>query len=363
MRRTMILIALCALAVASAAGQGKKTVLVAPLSSNALAAEERRLVTDAVIARIMGSAAYAVASEESRQLALREIEQSQSGLFGESQALAAGKLVEADYVLEMEANSLAELRAYATARLIEVASGKAIMSASQEFLSMDRIAERMRSLVSKAMGIEGAQEASLPTTDEMVYITPSQYKVFQGISLGGLYYSDQGESRTTRSASAAIGMYQVYGRPLGLMLDASFIVPAWMAIDGDKQEWLFKLGFPWGVNLYLGANYLWNLGDSAMLGLAGGFHTAEFLFYPPGGGGSAEAQSYFGGKIIDGYYWNYGPFVGLSAFAKVGKSSYLIAGAEVALDLAEVLPTTVMEGYTLKSALSVAPFLGFAVGK
>ncbi len=363
MRKIIVLVALCMLAIASASGQAKKTVLVTPLVSNSLSEDERRLVTDAVIARIMGSATYTIASDESRQLALREIEQSQSALFGESQALAAGKLIEADYVLEMEANSLVKLRSYATTRLVEVSSGKAVMSASQEFLSMDRIAERMQGLVSKAMQIVGAPEDSLPTTDEMVFITPAQYTVFQGLTLGGLYYHNAGASHATDSVSAAVGMYQIYGRPLGFMLDASFIVPAWMAIDGETQPWLFKIGFPWGVNLHVGANYLWNLGDSAMVGLSGGFHTTEFLFYAPWELTSATMQTHFGGKNINGYYWNYGPFIGLSTFIKVDKSSYCIAGVEVAIDVAEVLPMTVMSGYSLRNGLSISPFIGFASGK
>ena len=362
MRWIIVLIVLCTLTI-PVSGQAKKTVLVTPLISNSLSEDECKLVTDAVIARITGSAAYTVASDESRQLALREIEESQSGLFGESQALAAGKLIEADYVLEMEANSLVKLRSYATARLVGVSSGKVVMAASQEFLSMDRIAERMQGLVSKAMHVEGAPEASLPTTDEMVFINAAHYTVFQGLSLGGLYYHDIGVSHTTQSVSAAIGMYQVYGRPLGFMLDASLIVPAWMTIDSETQSWLYKISFPWGVNIHLGANYLWNLGESAMIGLAGGFHTTEFLFYAPWEINSATMQTYFGGKSVNGYFWNYGPFIGLSTFIKVDKSSYFIAGVEVAIDVAEVLQNTGQPGYSLKNALSISPSIGFAIGK
>lgn len=362
MRRQILALALCAILIPGAFGQARKTILVSPLSSPALGAEEGRLITDAVIARIMASTAFAVVSESSRELALAEIERSRSELFAERTALDAGRLAEADLVLSMSVSTLGEDRAYAVLRLTDVKSGKVERSASQEFAGLDRIAERLQGLVAKTLQI-GEAEAALPSSEELVYVTPSQHRIFQGLSFGYHSYDETTAGHELVISSLSIGTTSVFGRPLGFLIDASFLLPLRFDIDGAPQEWLYKFGAPWGAEMHAGASWLASAGDSLLLGLSGGFHFAEYLVIPPSKFGTPELSAYFGGQRFNPFYWNYGAFLGVHALVRGSGKGYLRLGCMIGYDLQPVLPSFNSPDYLIKGAWSISPTIALDSGK
>jgi hypothetical protein len=362
MRTPILALALCALGLMGAFGQARKTILVTPLASPALSEEERRLITDAVISRIMASTAFAVVSESSRELALAEIERSQSELFAERMALDAGRLAESDLVLSMSVAAFGTNRAYAVLRLTDVKSGKVERSASQEFSGMDRIAERLQGLVAKTLQI-GEAEAVLPSSEELVYVTPSQHRVFQGLTFGYHSYDETTAGHKLAISSLSVGTNSIYGRPLGFLIDASFLLPLRFDIDGVRQDWLYKFGVPWGVDMYAGASYLASAGDSLLVGLSGGFHFAEYLVIPPSKFGSPEVTAYFNNKQYNPFYWNYGVFLGIHALVRGSSTGYLRIGCMLGYDLQAVLPALNSPDYLIKGAWSISPTIALASGK
>ena len=221
----------------------------------------------------------------------------------------------------------------------------------------------MESLASKALQIEGAV-AAIPVSEEVLFVSPSGYKVFEAVGLGGVYFAEAAAAREISSFGLAAGFSSIYGRPIGFYYDAAFLYPLKLVDAGAAQNWLGELGFPWGVNLHAGVSWLASPSDSLLIGLAVGLHTIQFQFYAPWNVSSEEYESVLGSDPSQGFYWNFGAFLGLEAFLRVSKRDYVILGCTVDYDFKEILPISHVDpGYALKHSWSIAPTISISRGK
>lgn len=360
--KTLIPAALFAFAAALASAQGKPAILVAPVSSEILDETQRRLVQDAVIDRIVASEGFVVVSEAGRALAMEEIARSLSGFFSEATALDAGRLVEADLVLATSVGRLGDGRVWLAVRMVDVATGRLARAGSREYADLVDIAGRMRDLVGKTLAL-GTAAAPSGEEGEVLYLPISAHAVLQAISLGASWYNQRAESHDFGAASLALGIYQTYGRPLGFYVNANFLYPIGLELDGTNQEWLGDLGFPWGVDCRAGVVWRMSLGDTVSVDAKGGLGFTEFLFYPPWNADSPEVQAQFPpGELFPGAVWNFGVFLGLAANVRLDASTYLILGCDAAYHFGEFLPG-LYDGYGLKDAWSFSPLVCLGQGR
>jgi hypothetical protein len=350
---------LCAAVVFS---QAKRTILVSPITSNALSPEERALIADAVISRILTSANFTVISEAGRALALSEIERSQSAAFAEQTVLDVGKQIEADLVLVLGVGRIGTDKAYATLRLIDVKTGKLERAASQEFGDLDGIAERMQSLVGKTLQISGA-DAALPASEEVLLLTPSNFTVFESLYIGASVYTENARLHTFTTTMAHLGTYDIYGRPLGLFLDVAAVCPFWLIDNGTAQSWLFAPGFPWGVVMNVGASYLLTMNESVLVGLAGGVHLEELLFWWPLDYNSPQVIAVFGGNRYNPFVWNMGVFASMNCYILLNQTNYLLVGLGAGYDQVPLLTMASYPGFELINGWSVSLVVTLAFAK
>ena len=220
----------------------------------------------------------------------------------------------------------------------------------------------MRSLVGNTLQIEGAAEV-LPASEEVLLITSSQFSVFESLTLGGGFYAETASAHQSNVANASFGVCAIYGRPFGFSLNLSATVPVWLEDNGAVQGWLFSLGFPWGVNLHVGAGYLFSLGDSLLPGITGGTHLMETQFYPPWNMKTNKVQQQFGGNPFYPFYMNGGVFGGFHILIRLTKSGFLLIGCDVAYDMLPWLADLIPSYFTLSGGWSITPTVTFALGK
>ncbi|TFG82569.1 MAG: hypothetical protein E4H20_07425 [Spirochaetales bacterium] len=342
--------------------QEKQSILVAPLTSESLSPEERRLVSDAVISRIMESQRFVVVSEESRQLAFEEIERSNSAVFTESKALVAGRMIHVDLVLILSAGILGEGRAWATARLVDANTGRLVGVASQEFTSFEGLSGRMRLLSGKALGLDDG-EVQMIASDEYILVSPSGYQIFEALTASVPIYAVNAAAHDFTSLSASLGIHASYGRPLGFFLGVSVLVPFSVELDGIAQDWLFDFSFPWGVDIAIGASWTHGISDSLIIVALGGLHMVELQYYQPWSIGWDAVEERLGPDEFWFIQWNVGCFLGLDTYIALNKKWYLLVSCVVAYDFQELLPNIVPVDYALKGAWSIMPIIALAHGK
>lgn len=363
--KKLFLVILLASAAAAAAAQVKPTILITPVFSEVLDETERRLVLDAVIDLIMASEEVVVVSEESRAIALAEIERSLTGLFAESAALDAGKLAEADYVLYLSIGRIGTGRVWAALRFIDVQSGELARAGSREYSDLEDMPKRIRDLVSKTLSMDPKAKPELES-GEMIFIPVSSHRVFQGFSFGACFFKEYTENeRIIQTSGLAAGLYQIYGRPFGFYLNANFFYLLDLSVNDQRQDWLGSLGLPWGVNLHIGPSLRLPIGETASCDLRAGLGFTQFQHYRAWETGPVGSNPVFNresGSFLPPVIWTYGAFMGLSFNIRISRDIYIVIGADASYEFGEFLPDMDPDK-SPKRAWSITPILSLVQGK